>query len=370
MEAEVAEAMEATEAAEAAEAAEAVEMVEAAEAAEAAEVAEVAEAAEAAEAAETAEAAEAAEPEAEAVVAESMEVMEAEAREVAAVQATEVAEGVASSSEVQEEEEAIRDLHGEIEEPLPPVLTCPICLEPAGSNGGTIAKLACGHCLCSSCHGELSSRARQTITGTVRVTRRGLTAGPQPTCPECRQGDLTVVSTFPMPPAPANPPLPIEPLDDLRDLSGDAITTNTMLRANCASGHSRGHPLYIFAQCSLSATRNLLRDERLPRSFLVARQVHGVGNDTSEQPDGEIRFPDWPTMLRPLLREGEVIVQFDPTRIGASELLHDLRLAACSYAATTHVIAIHRASARGASWWAGGVPPIRQRLASKTARHF
>ncbi|MDC0526142.1 hypothetical protein OAO87_03990 [bacterium] len=150
-----------------------------------------------------------------------------------------------------------------------------------------------------------------------------------------------MVSTFPPPPATVAP-LPIEPLDDLRDLSGNATTTTTMLRANRASGHQIGHPHYVFAQCSLSAARNLLRNERLPRSFLVARQAHGAGNDRSEQPDGEIRFPDWPSILRPLLRDGEAIVQFDPTLIGASELLHDLRLAACSYAATTHVIAIHR----------------------------
>ena len=133
-----------------------------------------------------------------------------------------------------------------------------------------------------------------------------------------------------------------EPMDDLRDLSGDAITTTTMLRANAASRHPLGHPQYVFAQCSLSAARNLLRNEHLPRSFLVDRQAHGQGNDRSEQPDGEIRFPDWSVILRPLLRPGEVFVQFNPTYIGASDLLHDLRLAACSFASTTHVIAILR----------------------------
>jgi hypothetical protein len=88
----------------------------------------------------------------------------------------------------------------------------------------------------------------------------------------------------------------------------------------------------------------LLRNEQLPRSFLVERQMRGAGNDRSEQPDGEIRFPDWPAILRPLLRDDEVIVQFDPTNIGSSELLHDVRLAACSYMSTTHVVAIFRHS--------------------------
>jgi hypothetical protein len=37
-----------------------------------------------------------------------------------------------------------------------------------------------------------------------------------------------------------------------------------------------------------------------------------------------------------------VIVQFDPTLVGPSELLHDVRLMACSYAATTHVVAVFR----------------------------
>ena len=142
------------------------------------------------------------------------------------------------------------------------------------------------------------------------------------------------------------PPPPIEPLDDLRDLSGDAIRTAAMLQANRASGCSLGHPNYVFAQCSLSAARNLLRNEQLPRSFLVERQLHGAGNDTSEQPDGEIRFPDWAAILRPLLQEGEVHVQFDPTCIGPSELLHDLRLAACSYSSTTHVVAVFKHSLR------------------------
>ena len=58
-------------------------------------------------------------------------------------------------------------------------------------------------------------------------------------------------------------PLPIDPVDDLRDLSGDAIiTTATMLHTNAASGHRCDPPSYV-SQCSLSAARNLLRNEHI-----------------------------------------------------------------------------------------------------------
>ena len=137
------------------------------------------------------------------------------------------------------------------------------------------------------------------------------------------------------------PPPLIEPVDNLRDLSGDAITTNEMLRRNRASRHRMGHSEYVFAQCSLSAARNLLRNEQLPRAFLVARQHQGFA-DTGEQPEGEIRFPDWCRIIEPLRRDSEVIVAFNPKVIGGSELLNDVRLMACSYSSTTHVVAVFR----------------------------
>ena len=80
---------------------------------------------------------------------------------------------------------------------------------------------------------------------------------------------------------------------------------------------------------------------QLLRSFLANRQVAGCAG-TSEQPEGEIRFPDWLSILQPLLRTDELVVGFDPTSIGLSELMHDVRLMACSYAVTTHVVAIIR----------------------------
>ena len=130
-----------------------------------------------------------------------------------------------------------------------------------------------------------------------------------------------------------SPPPVIEPVTD-RDLSGDAITTRqTIQHAN--------DPAYTFAQCSLATARNLLRNESLPRSFLVQHQARGV--DIHGQTEGEIRFPDWRTILTPLLRDdSEVVVSFDPTAIGTSELLNDVRLMACVYPSTTHVVAVLR----------------------------
>ena len=129
-----------------------------------------------------------------------------------------------------------------------------------------------------------------------------------------------------------SPPPAIEPVTD-RDLSGDAITTRqTIQNAN--------NPAYAFAQCSLATARNLLRNESLPRSFLVQHQARGI--DIQGQPEGEIRFPDWRAILTPLLHDSEVVVAFDPTTIGASELLNNVRLMACVYPSTTHVVAILR----------------------------
>lgn len=114
---------------------------------------------------------------------------------------------------------------------------------------------------------------------------------------------------------------------------GDAITTQQMLR-------HRNDPVYRYAQCSLSAARNLLRNEQLPRSFLVEHQCRGI--DRQGQPGGEIRFPDWHAILNPLLRESEVVVGFDPTAIGTSELLCDARVMVVVYPSTTHVVVVFR----------------------------
>lgn len=234
---------------------------------------------------------------------------------------------------------------------------CPICMDPVGSTGGKIARLSCGHCLCEACRQDLQKKARAPDPPdrdrTFRVTRRGLAAGPQPHCPLCRSGTLDAVAIVNIDPMAPTVPValaaeaapPIEPLNDLRDLSGDAMTTSQAISAERKRRAAGGSgPQVHFPQCSLSAVRNLLRNERLPRSFLATRQIGlGVGAiDAADQGDaGDIRYPDWPAILTPLAREGEVVVRFDPTRFG-SELLHDARLMACAYLETTHVIAIFR----------------------------
>ena len=150
----------------------------------------------------------------------------------------------------------------------------------------------------------------------------------------------------PSEPAPIACPPPSDGLlDPERDLSGDALTTTEAL------GRQR-KGLVAWAQCSLSAVRNLLRGASVPASFLAQRQV---GMSTGERDvadqgvEGDIRFPEWSSILRDLLREGEVVVRFNPQKVGASELLHDARLMAMVFLASTHVIAVHRdaASLRG-----------------------
>ena len=66
---------------------------------------------------------------------------------------------------------------------------------------------------------------------------------------------------------------------------------------------------------------------------------------------GDIRFPDWPLILRELLRPGEVIVRFNPQKVGGSELLHDARLMAMVFLANTHVVAVHRDESEAFCCW-------------------
>jgi hypothetical protein len=118
----------------------------------------------------------------------------------------------------------------------------------------------------------------------------------------------------------------------------DAVTTSEALPRQ-----RRGEA--VWPQCSLSAARNLLRREGLPASFLAERQMGMAAGqlDTAQQGlRGDIRFPDWPRVLRELLRDGEVFVRFNPQKAGASELLHDVRVMAMVFLANTHVVAVHR----------------------------
>ena len=51
-----------------------------------------------------------------------------------------------------------------------------------------------------------------------------------------------------------------------------------------------------------------------------------------------MRFPDWPKVMQPLLRQGEVVKCFAATSVD-SRLLSDVCLAACILTNRTHVIA-------------------------------
>ena len=127
-------------------------------------------------------------------------------------------------------------------------------------------------------------------------------------------------------------------LDPLRDVSGDAITSSEALRRQ-RNGEA------VWAQCSLSAARNLLRRQSLTAEFMAERQhgmVRGTLDTATQGLRGDIRFPNWPLILRKLLHPDEVIVRFNPQKVGGSELLHDARVMAMVFLANTHVVAVHR----------------------------
>jgi len=127
-------------------------------------------------------------------------------------------------------------------------------------------------------------------------------------------------------------------LDPLRDLSADAMTTSEAL------AHQRNGEA-AWAQCSLSAVRNLLRRESLTADFLAERQLgmaRGARDTGTQGVCGDIRFPNWPLILQELQGPDEVVVRFNPQRVGGSELLHDARLMAMVFLSNTHVVAVHR----------------------------
>ena len=59
----------------------------------------------------------------------------------------------------------------------------------------------------------------------------------------------------------------------------------------------------------------------------------------------DIRYPDWPFILKDILRDGEVVVAFSPHSLLSSELLYEARCATVAYTRTTHVVAIVRKDA-------------------------
>ena len=122
------------------------------------------------------------------------------------------------------------------------------------------------------------------------------------------------------------PPPPPEELDEWRDLAGDAITT--------AQGMARGsHP-----QCTLASVRNLRRNQAYSTQRLAENCLH---KDSAE----DIRCPNWPQLMIPLLQEGEVIQSASTTTLDHNELC-DFRVAVMFYTSlatqSAHVVCIHR----------------------------
>ena len=209
---------------------------------------------------------------------------------------------------------------------------CPICLSRVGTDGGArpasrrhIADLQCGHRLCLACLKETrSSRRRECPECRAKCLAAAVRHVDAPVSLSERAARRTVLlradrfarfetleyiadehSEDEAPP----PSHQIADTNPWRDMSGDARTTRQHLR------DGGGRP-----QCSLSAVRNLYRDQAYSAEEL-SEHVAGGG--------GDIRFPDWAQLLKPLCGAREVYRQFRAERV-PSELLGDVRLAARS----------------------------------------
>ena len=90
-------------------------------------------------------------------------------------------------------------------------------------------------------------------------------------------------------------------LDEWRDMSGDAIT---FLEARAKGVH---------AQCTLASVRNLRRNPEYSVRRLAERCIGARYMD-------DIRSPDWPALILPILREGEVVKRVAVQSVGAGEL--------------------------------------------------
>ena len=95
-------------------------------------------------------------------------------------------------------------------------------------------------------------------------------------------------------------------LDELRDMSGDAVT---LVEAWAQGGRD---------ESSLAAVRNLRRRPDYTRERLAEHCY------VADFP-GDIRCPDWPVLMGPLLVMGEVVKKLDVARVRWEELL-DVRV--------------------------------------------
>ena len=90
-------------------------------------------------------------------------------------------------------------------------------------------------------------------------------------------------------------------LDEWRDMSGDAITS--------LEARARG----VHAQCTLASVRNLRRNPDYSVRRLSERCIGAEYVD-------DIRYPDWPALILPVLREGEVVKRAQVRSVRAEEL--------------------------------------------------
>ena len=130
--------------------------------------------------------------------------------------------------------------------------------------------------------------------------------------------------------------------EEIRDMSGDAITTaeaaaaGPVVRAEYVITERVEMRLMVtksHAQCSLATIRNLYRNEEYTAESLAKSCVLSDYR-------GDIRYPDWAALLQPLLRPNEHVKSFNVGRI-IKENLKEVRMAACIPAdRPKHIIAL------------------------------
>ena len=126
-------------------------------------------------------------------------------------------------------------------------------------------------------------------------------------------------------PGPADTEIETKGIGLHADMSGDAITTAQLSRSQ-----------HLHAQCSLSAVRNLRRNPQYAADRLA--EICATRDYA-----GDIRFPDWPRAMSPMLSEGEVIKRVSMSSVRAEEL-SDVRAGVImTILRGTHAIAMHNA---------------------------
>ena len=113
--------------------------------------------------------------------------------------------------------------------------------------------------------------------------------------------------------------------DEWRDMAGDAITW--------VEAQARG----VHAQCPLAAVRNLRRNPDYSVRRLSERCFGACYMD-------DIRCPDWPVLMEPMLHDGEVVKRVAVAEVGAEELT-DFRAGVVLL--VEHVVCFHGDGAGG-----------------------